>query len=236
MNESAPVKILAIDTATTSCSVAILDAGTLCAEITMRKGQTHSKHLMATIDSALKMANFSMNELDGFAVTIGPGSFTGLRIGISTIKGLALAVGKPVVGIATLETLAWQCADHAHLICPLLDARKAEVYAAAFRYREDRLIMQTDACVAKPEEFVRKIKESCIFVGSGARLYRREIENLLGDSAHFVPQGQNMIRASSVAFLGQNRLRANDTDSIADLTPFYVRKSDAELNAAAGVA
>ena len=230
------MKILAIDTATTSCSVAIINAGTLCAEITMRKAQTHSKHLMTAIDSTLEMANFSVNELDGFAVTIGPGSFTGLRIGISTIKGLALAVGKPVVGISTLETLAWQCADHAYLICPLLDARKAEVYAAAYRYRENRLIMQTDACVAKPEEFVRRIKESCIFVGSGARLYRREIESLLGDSAHFVPQGQNIIRASSVAFLSQSRFRANDTDGIADLSPYYIRKSDAELNATAGIA
>jgi tRNA threonylcarbamoyladenosine biosynthesis protein TsaB len=230
------VKILAIDTATTSCSVAILNAGTLCAEITMRKGQTHSKHLMTAIDSTLEMANFSVNELDGFAVTIGPGSFTGLRIGISTIKGMALAVGKPVVGISTLETLAWQCADHAHLISPLLDARKSEVYAAAYRYKENRLIMQTTACVAKPEEFVRKIKESCIFVGSGARLYRREIESLLGDSAHFVPQGQNTIRASSVAFLSQNRFRDNDIDRIADLTPYYIRKSDAELNVVAGIA
>jgi tRNA threonylcarbamoyladenosine biosynthesis protein TsaB len=191
---------------------------------------------MTAINSTLEMANFGVNELDGFAITIGPGSFTGLRIGISTIKGLALAAGKPVAGISTLETLAWQCADHAHLICPLLDARKAEVYGAAYRYTENRLIMKTSACVAKPEDFVQKIKESCIFVGSGARFYRREIESLLGDSAHFVPHGQNIIRASSVALLSLNRFRANDTDSIADLAPYYIRKSDAELNVAAGFA
>jgi tRNA threonylcarbamoyladenosine biosynthesis protein TsaB len=110
------MKILAVDTATKSCSVAIIDAGSLSAELTTQSDQTHSKHLMQRIDAVLGMADLSAVDLDGLAVTLGPGSFTGLRIGISTIKGLAYALGKPVVGISSLNALAWQCADRSFLI------------------------------------------------------------------------------------------------------------------------
>jgi tRNA threonylcarbamoyladenosine biosynthesis protein TsaB len=103
------MKILALDTATDSCSVAATDDGTLAAELTIRKNQTHSKHLMELIHSVLEIAGFGVGDLDGLAVTVGPGSFTGLRIGISTIKGLAHALDKPVVGVSTLEALARQC-------------------------------------------------------------------------------------------------------------------------------
>ncbi len=100
------MKILALDTATPSCSVAVTDGGTLCAELSSFKNQTHAKHLMDAIDSVLSIAGFGVDDLDGLAVTVGPGSFTGLRIGISTIKGLAHALDKPVVGISSLEALA----------------------------------------------------------------------------------------------------------------------------------
>lgn len=227
------MKILAIDTATTSCSVAAIDDGLLCAELTMDKKQTHSKHLMPTIDSVLGAAGFHVGDLDGFAVTIGPGSFTGLRIGIATIKGMAFAVNKPVVGISSLEALAWQCTDRSDLICPLLDARKAEVYCATYRFSDDRLVEQTPARAVKPDVLVREIKEPCVFIGPGAQLYRRKIQNVVGDQAYFVPDDQNMIRASSIAYLSLKRFQANDIDRLADLAPQYIRKSDAELSAAA---
>jgi tRNA threonylcarbamoyladenosine biosynthesis protein TsaB len=188
---------------------------------------------MTAIEAVLSIADYGVEDMDGFAVTIGPGSFTGLRIGISTIKGLALAVERPVVGISSLETLAWQCADRDHLICPLLDARKAEVYGATYRFSKDRLEAQATACAMRPELFVRKIKEPCVFIGTGAQLYRQKIENILGNMAHFVPVGQNMIRASSVAFLSLNRFKANDTGGAANLIPYYIRKSDAERSMAA---
>ncbi len=227
------MKILALDTATTSCSVAVTDEGSVCAESTTHKNQTHSKHLMEMIDSVLKNAGLGVGDMDGFAVTIGPGSFTGLRIGISTIKGLAFAVDKPVVGISSLETLAWQSADRAHLIGPLLDARKAQVYCATYRFSEDRLVEQTPACAEEPEGFVRKIKEPCMFIGSGAELYRQRIKSILGEMAHFAPHDQNIIKAASIAFLSMKRFKAGDTDGVADLIPHYIRKSDAELSVAA---
>ena len=227
------MKILALDTATPSCSVAVTDDGFLRAELTTCKNQTHSKHLMKTIDTALASADMGVEDLDGFAVTIGPGSFTGLRIGISTIKGLAFAVDKPVVGISSLEALAWQCAERAHLICAMLDARKAEVYCATYRFIAGRLEEQSPACAVKPESFVRQMKAPCVFIGSGAQLYRPKIENIIGDLAHFRPFDSDIIRASSVAFLSLQRFKSNDTESVANLVPHYIRKSDAELSVAA---
>jgi tRNA threonylcarbamoyladenosine biosynthesis protein TsaB len=224
------MKILAVDTATKSCSVAIIDAGFLSAELTTLRDQTHSKHLMELIHNGLGMSGISAAELDGLAVTIGPGSFTGLRIGVSTIKGMAQALDKPVVGISSLDVLAWQCADRSYLICALLDARKGEVYAATYRYTDDTLTPKGPANASAPEAALQKIKEPCVFIGSGAQLYRKRISTVLGDLAHFAPKSQNIIRASSVAFLSMQRFETHDTVAVADLVPHYIRKSDAELN------
>lgn len=224
------MKILALDTATKSCSVAIIEAGSLSAELTTLKDQTHSKQLMELIHKGLEMSGFSADELDGLAVTVGPGSFTGLRIGISTIKGLAHALEKPVVGISSLDVLAWQCADRSYLICPLLDARKGEVYSATYRFNNDTLTPKSPEIASAPEAAIQKIKEPCVFIGSGAQLYRRNISTVLGDLAYFAPESQNIIRASSVAFLSMERFETRDTVEAADLVPHYIRKSDAELN------
>ena len=224
------MKILALDTATSSCSVAATDDGTLSAELTIQKNQTHSKHLMELIHSVLEIAGFGVGDLDGLAVTIGPGSFTGLRIGISTVKGLAHALGKPAVGVSTLKALARQCGPTPYLICPLLDARKGEVYAATYRFDRDRLVPKTSERAMRPEAVIEGIQSPCVFIGNGARLYRQRIVAAVGSLAHFVSEGQNMIRASSVAFLSMPRFGANDTDEITALAPHYIRKSDAELN------
>jgi tRNA threonylcarbamoyladenosine biosynthesis protein TsaB len=224
------MKILAVDTATKSCSVAIIDDGTLSAELTTMDDQTHSKHLMELIHKVLGISGASAGELDGLAVTIGPGSFTGLRIGISTIKGMAYGLNKPVVGISSLDALAWQCADRSYLICPLLDARKGEVYSATYRFKNNILTPKSPEKATAPETAVQKIKEPCVFIGNGAQLYRQNIRTVMGDLAHFAPKSQNIIRASSVAFLSMESFETHDTVEVADLVPHYIRKSDAELN------
>jgi tRNA threonylcarbamoyladenosine biosynthesis protein TsaB len=223
------MKILALDTVTKSCSVALTDNGSLSAELTTLKDQTHSKHLMELIHSVFEIAGFGVRDVDGFAVTIGPGSFTGLRIGISTIKGLAHAVGKPVVGISSLKALAWQCADRNHLIVPFLDARKGEVYWATYCFERARLVQKSPARATAPEAALEHIKSPCVFIGNGAQLYRQQITTQLGDLAHFAPKDKDILRASSIAFLSIERFNAGDTDEVAGLIPQYIRKSDAEL-------
>ncbi|MFV9647000.1 MAG: tRNA (adenosine(37)-N6)-threonylcarbamoyltransferase complex dimerization subunit type 1 TsaB, partial [Desulfobacterales bacterium] len=161
------MKILAVDTAVKSCSVAIVDKESVLVEFTLGIEQTHSKHLMEMINTAIKLSGIIVSELDGFAVTRGPGSFTGLRIGISSIKGLAAATRKPLVGVSSLDALAMQCVFSQYLICPFLDARRGEVYFSRYRFNGDVLKKEIDEQVLPPGEAVCDINEACIFVGDG---------------------------------------------------------------------
>ena len=223
------MKILALDTATTSCSTAIVDNGLVSAELTTANNQTHSKHLMSMIDTVCDMSGLKIADMDGFAVTIGPGSFTGLRIGISAVKGLAWSLNKPVVGISSLDALAWQCMPAAYPICTLLDARKQEVYYCRYRFRDGELKKDRSEQVIAPAEAINDIREPCMFIGNGANLYKEEILEKLGELAHFAGWNQDIIRASSVARLSLERFIHHQTDDVALLVPHYIRKSDAEL-------
>jgi len=224
------MKILSVDTATSSCSVAIVDKTSLLSEFTIGREETHSKHLMDMIKTALRISGLTFSDLDGFAVTIGPGSFTGLRIGVSTIKGLAVASKKPVVGISSLEALAFQVACSHDLICPILDARKGEVYFSRYRFLNGHLKKQTKERVAPPDTAVDDLDESCLFVGNGALLYKEMILDKMGEFASFAPMIQHTIRASSLVYLSMSKFENNDTDDIEKIVPYYIRKSDAELN------
>ena len=223
------MKILALDTATQSCSVALIDNGSLLAELTRLNRRTHSRHLMDLIDTACRMSDLKIGDIDGFAVTIGPGSFTGLRIGISTIKGLAFPLNKPVVGVSSLDALAWQCAQSAYLICPLLDARKKEVYSCRYRFKDNELIKEGNEKLVSPVEAVRGIREPCIFVGNAAKLYQEKIAAELGELVYFATWGQNSIRASSIAYLSMTGFYRQRTINVGLLAPQYIRKPDAEV-------
>lgn len=224
------MKILAADTATKSCSVAITEQDTVLGELTSVSEQTHSIHLLEMIRTVMQNAGVGMSSLDGFAVTRGPGSFTGLRIGISSIKGLAFAVNKPIVGISCLEALAQQSTPASDWICPLIDARKGEVYAAVYSFTPEGLIREIEEIVLSPDELLKRIDKPCVFLGSGAVLYRDVIIQKLGGLAAFAPQQHNVIRASTVAALGRKRFENGEVDEVAELVPHYIRNSDAELN------
>ncbi len=223
------MKILAVDTATKSCSVAIVTNRSVLAELTVSTGQTHSIHLMKTIQTVIDLSETDLSALDGFAVTKGPGSFTGLRIGISTIKGLAAATGKQMVGISTLEALAYQSALPDRLICSLVDARKDQVYFSRYRLTNGVLKQMIREQVASPFDFLIDIDEACVFAGDGALLYKDTITEKLGSLADFAPQGQHTLRASTVAFLSLERFKKGDTDDVNTFVPHYIRKSDAEI-------
>ncbi|HSQ86222.1 MAG TPA: tRNA (adenosine(37)-N6)-threonylcarbamoyltransferase complex dimerization subunit type 1 TsaB [Desulfobacterales bacterium] len=224
------MKILGVDTATTSCSVAIVDKASLLSEFTIDREETHSKHLMDMIQAAIRTAGLNFSDIDGFAVTRGPGSFTGLRIGISTIKGLAVASEKPIVGVSSLETLALQVSYSRDLICPILDARKEEVYFSRYKLQNGHLKKQTKERVAPPDKAIDDLNEFCLFVGNGALLYKEMISEKLGEFASFAPMIHNTIRASTLAYFSMKNFENNDTDDIEKVLPYYIRKSDAELN------
>jgi tRNA threonylcarbamoyladenosine biosynthesis protein TsaB len=223
------MKILAVDTATKSCSVAIVDKKALLAEMTVANEETHSKHLLEIICSVIKHSGLNLSDLDGFAVTRGPGSFTGLRIGISSVKGLAVAQGKPIAGVSSLDALARQVSFSPYLICPLIDARKDEVYLSRYRYKNGDLKKESKEKAVSPKDALDEINEPCIFVGSGAVLYRKTIKEKLGGYALFAQDHENTIRASTVACLSMDRFEKNDTDDVETFVPNYIRKSDAQV-------
>ena len=222
------MKIIGVDTAAKGCSVAIVENESLLSEVTKVSSHTHAIHLMGMIHEALDMSGVGLDDLDGFAVTHGPGSFTGLRIGISTVKGLASALGKPAVGVSSLQILAMQLVPCSCLICPVLDARKNEVYFSKYRYEHDVIIQETDTQVMTPDKAVSGIKEPCIFVGDGAVLYKDKIEQIVGEFATFSPSFYSVIKASTVAALGIEKLKRKKNHDAGSLLPYYLRSSDAE--------
>ena len=224
------MKVLGIDTSTSCGALGLVEDDEVIAESLLRSSVTHSERLLVAIDSMLKQCALSVDEIDGWAVSLGPGSFTGLRIGLSTVKGLAYGTEKPVLGIPTLDALASQVGPTPYRICPMLDARKKEVYTALYRYDETNELRRVSAYqAAKPQDLVTEMEERTIFLGEGARTYRHELGEAGFPGAIFLPAPFDVLRGSTIAFLGERRLREGKIDDLSTLTPIYVRPSEAEL-------
>jgi tRNA threonylcarbamoyladenosine biosynthesis protein TsaB len=224
------MKVLGIDTSTSCGSVGLIDDGEVISDYLLNIPVTHSERLLGAIEIVLREARWSIENLDGWAISLGPGSFTGLRIGVSTIKGLAFATGKPVAGVSTLDVLASQIAPTSHLICPILDARKKEVYTAFYRYEEDHSLKRlSDDHAIRPEDLVKKIKVQTIFLGDGVKTYREFLMNNLPSLAIFPPAILHVSHGSMVARLGAKLLQKGECLDISNFTPIYVRSSEAEI-------
>jgi tRNA threonylcarbamoyladenosine biosynthesis protein TsaB len=221
------MKVLAVDTSTPTCSVAIVEQTHLICELVLGTGQTHSANLLSLVTSALKAARMDITQIDGFGVTVGPGSFTGLRIGLGVVKGLALALDRRVVGVSSLEALAHPCRAWPGLICALLDARKGEVYYAHYGVRADGGGARGADEVGPVEQALAGIVEPCLFVGGGARFYRERIVAAIGERARFAEGGLDLIRASTVAELACVGFGRNQALDAGRLVPRYVRRSEA---------
>ncbi len=221
------MKILALETSTLVGSIALIDDDRLLCELTLQVKETHSSQLMPAIDHALRTAELRPGQLDGFAVALGPGSFTGLRIGLSTTKGLAVAASKPVIGISSLEAMAWNLPFCPHFICPMIDARMKEVYAAWFVAKGGTVVRESEDMVGSVPDLLTARRAETVFLGSGARRYRKEISKQLGDLAHFLSPEIMGVRASIVAFLALERLRKGECDDVDTLEPLYIREAQA---------
>ncbi len=233
--------ILALETATLTGSVALVEATTpgnssnpamkVVAEITHHLPSTHSERLMPSIHNLLEGASLKIHDLEGIAVSLGPGSFTGLRIGVSTVKGLAYALKTPVVGVSTLEALACNVPYQSAVICPLLDARKKEVYAAFFQGgREGTVCRKSEDWVLSPEDLCRRVSEQTLFLGNGAEIYGEVLRKTLGPRAFFAPPELCLPRAVNVAKLSIPKFKAAQTLDLFSFTPVYIRRSEAEIH------
>ena len=223
-NGSSGMKILGVDTSTPIGSVGLIDGGRFVAEHTLSIVKAHSSRLMPAIDQILKWGDLAVHDLDACAVGIGPGSFTGIRIGVGAIKSLCYALKKPIVGISTLEAIAYNLRYTDKLICPILDARKDEVYGALFRGGQNFLRKSDDLCVPI-ESLLSQIDDDVIFVGDGLRRYEPVVQEQFGKDVPLADPIFNVPRGASIARIGYDRLRNGQSGDYFSLTPNYVRDS-----------
>ncbi|MGD2244925.1 MAG: tRNA (adenosine(37)-N6)-threonylcarbamoyltransferase complex dimerization subunit type 1 TsaB [Candidatus Aminicenantes bacterium] len=223
--------ILAVDTTTFAGSVALLKETNLIAELNIDSSSTYSERLLPAVDFLLKTHKLSIQDIEGFAVAVGPGSFTGIRIGLSTVKSFSFASGKPVAGVSTLRALAEKLRhSQARLLCPLLDAKKGEIYAALFESKEDKLFEVVPQGAYSPDRFLSLLPSHRIvtFIGNGAEVYRRKIFQYLKDKARL--SHRSPFIAHEIGRLGYEMLKKKKGMSAGELEPLYFRKSQAEEN------
>ena len=237
------MKILALDSSGLVASVALQSDDKLVGEYTIHNKKTHSQTLLPMLDEIRQMIDLDLHTIDAIAISAGPGSFTGLRIGAATAKGLGLALNLPLVEVPTLEGLAFNLWGTDKLVCPIMDARRNQVYTGIYEFVkaetadretcEQQLVMHTlkDQCAIAVDELVEKLNRigrEVIFLGDGVPVYQEQILQKLKVPCSFAPAANNRQRAASVASLGAVYYAQGRTVTAAEHEPEYLRKSQAE--------
>ena len=225
------MKILGLDSSGIVASVAIVEDENLIAEYTVNYKKTHSQTLLPMLDEIVKMTELDLKTIDAIAVAKGPGSFTGLRIGSATAKGLGLALDKPLVGIPTVEALAYNLYDVNGLICPIMDARRSQVYTGIYRFENHQLVTLKKQWAAPVDELLEELNqrgEMVTFLGDGVPVFRELIAEKLQVPYSFAPAHVNKQRAAAVAALGSIYYKEGRTETAAEHVPEYLRVSQAE--------
>lgn len=225
------MKVLGIDSSGLVASVAVAEEETLLAEYTVNYKKTHSQTLLPMLDEVAKMTELELSTIDVIAVAAGPGSFTGLRIGSATAKGLGLVLKKPLVSVPTVAALAYNLWGSDALICPLMDARRNQVYTGIYRFEDGKLITvqeQTAVAVTEIAGQLNMLGEKVIFLGDGVPVYREILKKTVKVPFLFAPAHMNRQRAGSVAMLGMELAKEEKTETAAAHQPNYLRLSQAE--------
>ncbi len=231
------MKVLALDSSGLVASAAVVESGgadeNLLAEYTVNYKKTHSQTLLPMLDEIVRMIELDLHEVDAIAVAAGPGSFTGLRIGSATAKGLGLALEKPLVAVPTVDALAYNLYGTDRLICPLMDARRNQVYTGIYEFQGGRFTVvepQMAADIGEIAEKLCKLDREVIFLGDGASLFRSDLTERLmaGRRIFFAPAHLNKQRAGAVGALALQYIREGKTQTAAEHRPEYLRPSQAE--------
>lgn len=233
MNDGPPL-ILSLETSGSCTAVALtrggVQDGQALASLSLNSNITHSRRLLTAIDWILAETDCGWPDVGAVAVSIGPGSFTGLRIGLATAKGLAMAANKPLVGVSTLDALALNCSGE-RLVCSSLDARKKEVYACLYRSDAQGVPRRSSAIrVLDPATLAREVAEPVVFVGDAVPVYGGLWRELLGTKFHCAPPSLHTPDAAALGFLAAEILEKNESLGLDTAAPLYVRASDAELS------
>jgi len=212
-------KVLGVDTSSTQVSVGLIDGDHVVFDHYVDFGQFYSEKLIIAIHRLMEDADVKIKEIDLFAVGLGPGAFTGLRIGVATVKGLAFALNKPIVGIGSLDGLAMEVQLAKYPIVPIVDGKRGDVFYAIYQDGERITRYEVD----KVKDFLNRIKSGeYIFVGDGATIYRQQLTNLMGNRAHFITPNPIAPRGATIAWLGKLKYQRGTLDDIKKLEPLYL--------------
>lgn len=226
------MKVLAIDTSTLVSSVAVLDEDVVLGEMSLNQEMTHSENLVPMVDEVLKNIQVDISEIDLYAVAIGPGSFTGLRIGLATIKAFAHLFDKPLVGVSTLEGLAYSLVGEA-IVVPMIDARRDRVYGAIYKAQEGLETLEKEA-IYYMDDLIDLLDsyDSIVINGNASLIYEDRLKDALGDRLRLAPINLRSCRASSIGELGLRKFKEGLKDDYFTLAPEYLRETQAqrELN------
>lgn len=225
------MRILALESSGLVASVAVAKEGQTLAEYTINHKKTHSQTLLPMLDEVVKMLELDLNEIDAIAVSGGPGSFTGLRIGAATAKGLGLALGKPLIHVPTVDALAYNMYGAAPLVCPVMDARRNQVYTGIYRFEGDIFHVLEKQMAVPVEELIEKLNgrgEAVIFLGDGVPVYKEQLKDGLTVPCFFAPAHMSRQRGASVAALGLVYYKEGKCETAAEHQPDYLRVSQAE--------
>lgn len=225
------MKILGIDSSGLVASVAIADEKNIIAEFTVNNKQTHSQTLLPMIEKVVDMSGIELEQIDAIAIAAGPGSFTGLRIGSATAKGIGLALKKPVVSVPTLEGLAYRVSVFDGIICPIMDARRNQVYTGIYKMDKGNLVCLSEQKAVDIHEIMEELEkydEKVIFLGDGVEVQRETIEKEFKKEYCFAPIHLSKQSAAAVAVLGYIYFNQGKAEDAAEHKPIYLRKSQAE--------
>ena len=224
------MRILALDSSGLVATVAILEDDQTIAEYTVNYKKTHSQTLLPMLDEIVKMTEFDISTIDAIAVAGGPGSFTGLRIGSATAKGLGLALNKPLIHIPTVDGMAYNLFGNKGLICPIMDARRNQVYTGVYRFENDFEVVEEQMAIPVQEliEKLNEYGEKVTFLGDGVPVYGEQLKAGLSVEYAFAPAHMNRQSAAAVGALGMKYFAEGKVESARDHEPDYLRLSQAE--------
>ena len=230
------MKLLALDSSGLVASVAVMEDDTMVAEYTMNYKKTHSQTLVPMLDQMSKMIELDLNTIDAIAIASGPGSFTGLRIGSATAKGLGLALNKPIIPVPTVDALAYNLCGNTGVICPIMDARRNQVYTGIYQFVSDGcegfvmkiLQTQTAVLIQYIVSQLNELGQPVIFIGDGVPVFKEQLKELMKVPYSFAPAHLSRQRAAAVGALGMIYYKEGKFESAALHEPEYLRMSQAE--------
>lgn len=225
------MRIVALDSSSLVASVAILEDDNLIGEYTVNYKRTHSETLLPMLDELFRMLQIDKKSIDAFAIAAGPGSFTGLRIGSATVKGLARALDKPIIPVPTLEGLAYNLCGYQNLICPIMDARRGETYTGIYEFNKNDISVIMDQTAMPMEALIDKLnilEREVIFLGDGVPVFSKMISESLKAPYMLAPANSNRQRAGSVGVAALHYARMGKMENACSHAPIYLRKPQAE--------